>query len=131
MLVNGSPVELIASSAGVLLARGLLSREQYRAADRFAQARARCFGMPLANSEGGREPTDDRIAKNEKAYDYLCRRLETSQLAAIISLVLGEQPAWATRLVAKLPLRLLDLAERETLLGGLDAIAADGRSQAS
>jgi hypothetical protein len=127
-LINGAPVELIATAAGVLLARGLLSLEQYRAADRFAQARARCYGVPLANSEGGREPTDDRVAYNERKYNALCRRLTPPQLIAVVDLVLGARPVWALRLVARLPLRLADEENRECLLGGLDALAADNRT---
>ena len=100
-LINGSPVELIASSAGVLLARGLLSSEQYRAADRFARIRARVFGVPLSNGEGGREATEQRIARNERVYNALCRCMTAQQLVAVVDLALGGRPVWARRLILR------------------------------
>jgi hypothetical protein len=128
-LINGSPVELIASSAGVLCARGLLSSEQYRAADRFARIRAAVFGVPLSNGEGSREATEERIARNERVYSAMCRCMTALQLVAVVDLALGGRPVWARRLIARLPLRLMDQVEREHLPGGLDALAAEGRSE--
>ncbi len=61
----------------------------------------------------------------------MCRRLTPPQLAAVVALALGERPGWAVHLVARLHLRPADEVERETLLGGLDAIAADSRSGAT
>jgi hypothetical protein len=49
-LINGSPVELIASSAGILFARGLLRAEHYRAADGSPGSQRRCSAYRSATA---------------------------------------------------------------------------------
>ena len=53
-LVNGADPQLAATASGILLANGLLTREQYDAAMRYAWAHALVYGKPWRDLPAGR-----------------------------------------------------------------------------
>jgi hypothetical protein len=90
---------------------------------RFRQLRAACFGTSLAVRGDGREPSEERIARNERAYERLLKRLTEDQALACVNVALDLRPGWMRRELLKIPLTPDDQDERRALLTGLDALA--------
>ena len=123
-LVNGSEDGSLAYTLpDILKAHSLISVDQHRAAWKLRRARAAVFGMPLANSAGGREPDDEQIRKLERGYERLMKLLSPEQQLAVIDVALDLRPAWVRRAVLKLPPAEGDDVARGELLSGLDAIS--------
>jgi hypothetical protein len=99
-LVNGADPALAATASGILLANGLLTREQHDAALRYAWARALVFGKPWRQACPLGEPVG-RIAPNqllELAKHKLAgmdKRLDRAQRKAVADVaVFGFLPMW-------------------------------------
>jgi hypothetical protein len=131
-LVNGSPVELAGSPVGILLAGGHIEARHAAAAWKYAMMRARCFGMARATANwdlidlgrGGQPLTEDRQKHARRAFERLVALLEPAQKSALDLLVVdGAIPTWFRRAKLRQPLRPADVAERDALLGALEALA--------
>jgi hypothetical protein len=127
-----SPV-LAASASGILLANGLLTREQHDAALRYAWAHALVFGKPwrqvcpLGERVGGEPPQRIREIARHKL-TWMDGRLDLAQRKAVADVaVFGFLPMWW--MATKLKLRSMpeDERDRQALLSGLDAISGAER----
>jgi hypothetical protein len=128
-LVNGADPALAATASGILLANGLLTREQHDAALRYSWAHALTYGKvwrqtcPLGEDAGRAAP--DRLL--ELARDKLAwmdGRLDLAQRKAVADVaVFGFLPMWW--MASKLKLRSMpeDERDRAALLSGLDVIS--------
>jgi len=132
VLVNGADHALAATVPGILLARGYLSRDQHDAAQRYAGLHRTAFGpawrqaCPLAEAHGGPTTPDDRLIRLREALDELHARMTPEQRKAVADVaVYNWIPQWFY--TARLGLRELaeDVAEREALISGLDALVSN------
>ena len=132
ILVNGADPALAATVPGILLARGYLSRDQHDAAQRYAGLHRTAFGpawrqvCPLAEAHGGPTIPDDRLIRLREALDQLHARMTLEQRQAVADVaVYNWIPQWFY--TARLGLRELaeDVAEREALISGLDALVSN------
>ena len=128
-LVNGADPALAATASGILLANGLLTREQYDAAMRYAWAHALTFGKrwrqicPLGEPVWSEPPQRmQEIARDKLAWMDSRLRLEQRKAVADVA-VFGFLPMWW--IAGKLKLRSMpeDERDRQELLAGLDAIS--------
>ena len=125
-LVNGSADESLAYTLpDILKAHDVISVDQHRAAWRLRRARAAVFGVPLQNSSGGREPTDERVLKLEREYDRLMKMLSPEQQLAVVDVALDLRPGWVRRAVLRLPPAVGDDVERAALITGLEVLAGN------
>jgi hypothetical protein len=69
-------------------------------------------------------PSEDRIARNEKHYIQMIKKLSVEQQMAVVDLALDLRPGWFRRRLLGLPLTADDESEQLALTSGLDAIAA-------
>ena len=123
-LVNGSEDGSLAYTLpDILKAHSLISGLQHQAAWKLRRARAAVFGVPLQNSSGGREPTEDQIRHNEQSYERIMRLLSPEQQLAVIDVALDLRPAWIRRAILKMPPAAGDDVDRDALITGLEALA--------
>jgi hypothetical protein len=129
-LVNGADPQLAATASGILLANGLLTREQYDAAMRYAWAHALVYGKPwrqicaLGEPVGSEPPQRmQELARDKLAWMDSRLRLEQRKAVADVA-VFGFLPMWW--MATKLKLRSMpeDERDREALLSGLDIIGS-------
>jgi hypothetical protein len=123
-LVNGSNNDSLAYTLpDILLAHGQITVDQHRAAWQLRRARAAVFGVPLANSAGGREPTEEQLRLNERKYERLMKLLTPDQALAVVDVALDLRTGWVRRAILKLPPADGDGADRRALVTGLDVLA--------
>jgi hypothetical protein len=135
VLVNGADPVLAASPLGILFAHGHLTREQVRAGERYAAARAVLFGMArptvAADHLEPHDPTvrsDGHLARIRKQFEGDVARLDPDQKRALDVVTIDcRLPVWFRLAKAQLLLRPSDEAERLALIGGLDRLAETNR----
>jgi hypothetical protein len=130
LLCNGADPVLAASALGILLANRHISRDQVRAGERYAAARAILFGLArpvvVADHLEPYDPpvrSDGHLARIRKRFEGMIARLGPDQKRALDAIVIdGKLPPWFRLVKAGLPLRPVDEAERVALIGGLDRL---------
>jgi hypothetical protein len=131
-LVNGAPVELAGSAIGVLLANGHVDLEQAHAAGQYRTVYALSFGLPVPRaSQRAFEPygpvirSERTLARARERFEAMAGKLGPDQKQALDRLVVdGRLPSWFRQVKLGRPLRPDDVAEREALLSGLEALAS-------
>jgi hypothetical protein len=122
-IVNGHRDQALASiPLDICFARGWLTEQQRGAGLRFRALRAKMFGVPLKVGSGAPMPSEEVVAKNERAYLKLVQKLTTQQQLAVVGMALDQQPGWMRLMLRDLPLRHEHEIERRALLSGLDAL---------
>jgi hypothetical protein len=134
-LINGSDPQLAATASGILLANGFITQEQHVAALRYAYAHAMVFGKvwsvvcPLAwdmPRQGGDGPPEEAVTRARKRIDGWNVLLDPNQRQAVANVaVFGFVPQWFYTERLKLRPLPADDRERQALLEGLKALAAE------
>jgi hypothetical protein len=132
-LINGSDPALAGSAIGVLLANGIITGEQLRAAGRYSWARAGCcFGSSRPTgcfslidlSRRGAEPSDLASQAARRNFEKMVSLLSPAEKRAVDQLVIDNTlPRWFVRAKLRLSPRLADEAEHDALLEGLNRLA--------
>jgi hypothetical protein len=129
-MVNGGAPELSATASGILFANGFLTSEQHNAALKYGWAHATVFGLVWRQQcllgepiWGWTDPSDGRAAAAKKKLAHMDRKLTDEQRQAVANVAaFNAIPNWFY--VERLKLRELpeDVAERQALISGLDAL---------
>jgi hypothetical protein len=108
-----------------LFARGILNADHFAAAQRYRQLRGALYGVALARPDPGKPQADPAaIARVQRQFDAMARRLRPAQKTAVTDLALDLRPRWLRQAVLGLELDQADRHERQDLLEGLDRLGA-------